>query len=164
MLPTTPDTGAAIAAIDQAQAQVDNAQLQLSYTTITAPTAGVIGAKTVEVGQRTQPEQQLLVVVEQQPWITANFKETQLENLHVGQSVAIKLDAVPNHTFLGKVDSLAPASGNQFALLPSDNATGNFTKIVQRVPVKITFDPQSIRGYESTITPGLSAVVTVLTQ
>jgi membrane fusion protein, multidrug efflux system len=154
---------AALAAIAQAQSQVKNAQLQLGYTQIKAPTAGKVGDKTVEVGQRVQPGQTLLSIVQEQPWIAANFKETQLEQMQPGQAVEIKLDAFPHHTFKGRVDSLAPASGAKFALLPPDNATGNFTKIVQRIPVKIVFDPVSIRGYETRITPGMSVVVAVET-
>jgi len=155
---------AAISAIDQAQAQANNAQLQLSYTIITAPTAGIIGNKTVQVGQRVQPSQTLMAVATQQPWIVANFKETQLGKMQPGQTVEIKIDAFPDRTFTGKVDSLSPASGARFALLPPDNATGNFTKIVQRLPVKILFDASSIRGYESRLAPGMSVVVTVATQ
>jgi membrane fusion protein (multidrug efflux system) len=94
-------------------------------------------------------------------WITANFKETQMRDVKPGQQVEIKLDAFPDHKFVGRVDSISPASGAQFALLPPDNATGNFTKVVQRIPVKITFDPKSIQGYESRITPGMSATVSV---
>jgi membrane fusion protein (multidrug efflux system) len=154
---------AALAAIAQAAAQVKNAQLQLSYTNILAPTAGKVGNKTVEVGQRVQPGQALMSVVQDQPWILANFKETQLEKMQPGQEVEIKIDAFPHHPFKGKVDSLSPASGAKFALLPPDNATGNFTKIVQRIPVKIVFDPESIRGYELRITPGMSVVVAVET-
>jgi membrane fusion protein (multidrug efflux system) len=93
--------------------------------------------------------------------VTANFKETQLNKMRPGQKVEIKLDSFPGKKFEGWVDSIAPASGSEFALLPPDNATGNFTKVVQRIPVKIVFDPQSIKGYESMITPGMSAVVTV---
>jgi membrane fusion protein (multidrug efflux system) len=100
-------------------------------------------------------------IVEGEDWVTANFKETQLKDMKPGQEVEIKLDAFPDHPFVGHVDSFSPASGAQFALLPPDNATGNFTKVVQRIPVKITFDPQSIRGYESRITLGMSAVVSV---
>jgi membrane fusion protein (multidrug efflux system) len=103
-------------------------------------------------------------VVQLTPWIVANFKETQLENIQPGQAVEIKVDAFPHHSFRGKVDSLSPASGAKFALLPPDNATGNFTKIVQRIPVKVVFDPNSIRGYETRIAPGMSVVVTVDTQ
>lgn len=152
---------AALSAIAQAQAQVKNAELQLSYTNLTAPTDGQVGNKNVQLGQRVQPGQTLMYIVEQRPWIVANFKETQLGNMHPGQPVEIKVDAFPGRAFLGTVNSLAPASGAKFALLPPDNATGNFTKIVQRIPVKIVFDPQNIRGYESRITPGMSVVVTV---
>ena len=155
---------AAQAAVAQSQAELKNAELQLSYTSITAPIAGRIGNKTVQVGQRVQPGQTLMSVVQLTPWIVANFKETQLEDMQPGQAVEIKVDAFPHHSFKGKVDSLSPASGAKFALLPPDNATGNFTKIVQRIPVKIVFDPDSIRGYESRIAPGMSVVVTVDTQ
>lgn len=154
---------AALAAIAQAQSQVKNAQLQLGYTAIKAPMAGKVGNKTVEIGQRVQPGQTLLSVVQEQPWIIANFKETQLGKMQPDQEVEIKIDAFPNHPFKGRVDSLSPASGAKFALLPPDNATGNFTKIVQRIPVKIVFEPESIRGYEARITPGMSVVVAVET-
>jgi membrane fusion protein (multidrug efflux system) len=102
-----------------------------------------------------------MAIVEGDYWITANFKETPMKDIKPGQKVEVKLDAFPNHPFVGRVDSVSPASGAQFALLPPDNATGNFTKVVQRIPVKITFDPQSIKGYESRITPGMSAAVSV---
>jgi membrane fusion protein, multidrug efflux system len=154
----------ALATIAQSKAELKNAELQLSYTSIVAPTAGRIGNKTVQVGQRVQPGQTLMSLVQITPWIVANFKETQLENMRPGQPVEIKIDAFPHHIFRGKVDSLAPASGAKFALLPPDNATGNFTKIVQRVPVKILFDADSIRGYESRIAPGMSVIPTVETQ
>ncbi len=152
---------AALAAIAQAQAQVKNAQLQLSYTAIKSPVAGKVGNKTVEIGQRVQPGQTLLSMVQEQPWIIANFKETQLGKMQPGQEAEIKIDSFPNHTFKGRVNSLSPASGAKFALLPPDNATGNFTKIVQRIPVKIVFEPESIRGFEARITPGMSVVVAV---
>lgn len=152
---------AARAAINQAQASLKDAQLQLSYTNITAPAAGRIGRKNVEVGNRVQAGTPLMAVVNNEYWVTANFKETQLEDMKPGQPVEIKLDSFPHHTFKGKVDSISPASGAQFALLPPDNATGNFTKIVQRIPVKIVFDPASIKGYDSRITPGMSAEVSV---
>jgi len=155
---------AAIAAVEQAQAQVSNAQLQLSYTTITTPAPGIVGNKTVQVGQRVQPGQTLMSIAARQPWVVANFKETQLAKMQPGQEVELKIDALPDRTFKGRVDSLSPASGAKFALLPPDNATGNFTKIVQRVPVKVTFDAQSIRGYETRLIPGLSVVATVTTR
>ncbi len=151
----------ALAAIVQAEAQVKNAQLQLSYTTITAPTAGRVGNKTVQIGQRVQPGQTLMSVVSSQPWIVANFKETQLAKMQPGQEVEIKVDAFPSRRFIGRLDSLAPASGAKFALLPPDNATGNFTKIVQRVPVKVVFDPATLQELAPRLTPGMSATVTV---
>ena len=149
------------AAVTQAEVQLKNAQLQLSYTVLKAPASGQVGNKTVQVGQRVQAGQTLMSLVQQRPWIVANFKETQLAKIQPGQSVEIKLDAVPGRVFIGKIDSLAPASGAKFALLPPDNATGNFTKIVQRVPIKVVFDADSVRGYESKITAGMSAAVTV---
>lgn len=155
---------AAQATIAQSKAELKNAELQLSYTSIVAPIIGRIGNKTVQIGQRVQPGQTLMSLLQTTPWIVANFKETQLENMQPGQAVEIKVDAFPHHPFKGKVDSLSPASGAKFALLPPDNATGNFTKIVQRIPVKVVFDPASIRGYESRITPGMSVVVNVDTQ
>lgn len=152
---------AAQAAIAQSEAALKDAQLQLSYTDITAPVAGRIGRKSVEIGQRLQTGTPLMAIVSNQNWIIANFKETQVERMKLGQEVEIKLDAFPHHTFKGKVDSFSPASGSEFALLPPDNATGNFTKVVQRIPVKIVFDPESIQGYESRISPGMSSVISV---
>lgn len=152
---------AAQASIAQAQASLAEAQLQLSYTNITAPADGRVGRKTVEVGERVQSGQPLMAVVGESPWIVANFKETQVDEMQPGEPVEIELDAFPGHTFTGRVDSLSPASGSEFALLPPDNATGNFTKVVQRIPVKITFDQDSIQGYENRIAPGMSATVTV---
>lgn len=154
---------AAQASVDQAAAQLKNAKLQLSYTNITSPTEGRVGnAETVVLGQRVQPGQALIAIQENNPWLVANFKETQLEWMRPGQRVEIRIDSFPHQRFWGRVDSIAPASGSATALLPPDNATGNFTKIVQRVPVKILFDPQSIKGYESLIVPGMSTEVTVV--
>ena len=152
---------AAQSAISQSQASLKDAQLQLSYVNITASTAGRIGRKNVEVGNRIQVGSPLMAVVDNNFWVVANFKETQLGKIKPKQPVEVKLDAFPSHTFRGFVDSISPASGAQFSLLPPDNATGNFTKIVQRIPVKVNLDPQSIKGYESRITPGMSAEVTV---
>jgi len=153
---------AALATVAQDEANLRNAQLQLSYTNVTSPTDGRVGnTETVVVGQRVQPGQALIAIQEKNPWIIANFKETQLEWMRPGQSVEIRIDAFPHRRFRGIVDSIAPASGAATALLPPDNATGNFTKIVQRVPVKIRFDPQSTKGYESLIVPGMSVEVTV---
>ena len=152
------------ASVAQAQASLEDAKLQLSYTIIKAPVGGRIGRKSVEAGQRVQIGQPLMAIVEDQPWVVANFKETQLKKMRAGQSVELEIDTFPNHKFHGHVDSLAPGSGNEFALLPPDNATGNFTKIVQRIPVKILLDRESTRGYEDLISPGMSAVVTVTTK
>ncbi|MBD2197791.1 MULTISPECIES: HlyD family secretion protein [Calothrix] len=152
---------AAKAAIAQAEASLKDAQLQLSYTNITAPSAGRVGRKNVEVGNRVQVGTPLMAIVDNGYWVVANFKETQLNKMQPGQPVEVKLDAFPNHQFTGRVDSISPASGAQFALLPPDNATGNFTKIVQRIPVKVILDQKSIQGYDSRITPGMSAEVTV---
>jgi membrane fusion protein (multidrug efflux system) len=147
--------------VAQAMANLAEAKLQLSYTGIVAPAAGRIGRKQVEVGQRLQPGQPLMAIVGKDVWVTANFKETQLERMRPGQPVDIKVDAFPQHHFRGYVESFSPASGAQFALLPPENATGNYTKIVQRVPVKIVFDPASIKGFESVLLPGMSVVPTV---
>ena len=155
---------AARAAVAQATATLEDAKLQLSYSVIKAPVSGRIGKKSVEAGQRVQVGQPLLAIIEDQPWVVANFKETQLEKMRVGQSVEVEIDAFSKHKFHGIVDSLAPGSGNEFALLPPDNATGNFTKIVQRIPVKIVLDHDSTRGYENLISPGMSSVVTVTTK
>jgi membrane fusion protein (multidrug efflux system) len=152
------------AAIAQATAELENAKLQLSYTMIKAPVSGRIGRKSVEAGQRVQIGQPLMAIVEDQPWVVANFKETQLEKMRTGQRVEVEIDTFPKHKFYGHVNSLAPGSGNEFALLPPDNATGNFTKIVQRIPVKIVLDQGSVRGYENLLSPGMSSVVTVATK
>jgi membrane fusion protein (multidrug efflux system) len=152
------------AAVAQATAALEDAKLQLSYTIIKAPVSGRIGKKSVEAGQRVQIGQPLMAIVEDQPWIVANFKETQLEKMRTGQPAEVEIDTFPNHKFHGHVDSLAPGSGNEFALLPPDNATGNFTKIVQRIPVKIVLDQDSVRGYENLLSPGMSSIVTVTTK
>jgi membrane fusion protein, multidrug efflux system len=152
---------AALANVAQAEATLKDAQLQLSYTKIIAPNNGRIGNKRVEVGQQTQSGTPLMAIVDNNPWVVANFKETQLSRMQPGQAVEVKIDSFPNHPFIGRLQSVAPASGARFSLLPPDNATGNFTKIVQRIPVKVVFDPQSLKGYESRIAPGMSATVSV---
>jgi membrane fusion protein (multidrug efflux system) len=144
-----------------AQAVLDDARLQNSYTVITAPSDGRVGRRNVEVGNRLQPGQPVFAIVEPEVWIEANFKETQLSKMRKGQNVEVTIDALPGAHFEGTVESFSPASGAQFAMLPPDNATGNFTKVVQRVPVRIHFDPQSIAGFADRLRPGLSAVVSV---
>jgi membrane fusion protein (multidrug efflux system) len=143
------------------QAQLKDARQQLGYNRIVAPVAGRIGKRSVEVGARVQPGQQLAAIVQDDVWVTANFKETQLAGLQQGQEVKIDIDALPGRELIGHVDSFSPASGNQFALLPADNATGNFTKIVQRVPVKITLDPNDVKKLAGRLAPGMSSVVEI---
>jgi membrane fusion protein (multidrug efflux system) len=147
---------AAAAQVGVASAQVQNAELQLSYTTVYAPTDGRVAQKTFETGQRVQAGQAGLSISEPNPWVVANFKETQMGRIRPGQPVEITVDALPHHKFTGRVDSFQSGTGAVFALLPPDNATGNFTKIVQRVPVKILFDRASVRDYEQLVVPGLS--------
>jgi membrane fusion protein (multidrug efflux system) len=145
-------------------AQLKDAQNQLGYVEVKASSDGRIGKRTVEVGQRVQPGQQLAAIVEPETWIVANFKETQLAKMKPGQKVHVKVDAFPGQDLLAKVDSFAPASGASFALLPPDNATGNFTKIVQRVPVKLVFEADSLKALGEAvnrIVPGLSVQVEV---
>ncbi len=152
---------AAMAAMAQAESALEDARLQLSYTEIRSPVAGRVGRKGVEAGQRLQPGQPLLAVVEDDLWVVANYKETQLTRMKPGQAVEVTVDSFPGHTFRGHVDSMSPGTGAQFSLLPPDNATGNFTKIVQRVPVKILLDRRSVRGFEDRIVPGMSVVAVV---
>jgi membrane fusion protein, multidrug efflux system len=146
----------AVGQVAVASAQVQNAELQLSYATVYAPTDGRVSQKTFETGQRVQAGQAGLSISEPNPWVVANFKETQMGRIRSGQPVEITVDALPHHKFIGRVDSFQSGTGAVFALLPPDNATGNFTKIVQRVPVKILFDRASVRDYEQLAVPGLS--------
>src|SRR6059058_5102547 len=146
--------GAAAADLAVAEAALASAELQLSYTTIKASADGVIAKKTVETGERVQPGQALMAVVERNVWVLGNFKETQLARMRLGQHVEVKIDAIPDHKFSAHIDSLQSGTGSTFALLPPDNATGNFTKIVQRVPVKIVFD--DVGKYRARVVPGLS--------
>jgi membrane fusion protein (multidrug efflux system) len=140
---------------DIARATLDDAEDQLSYCTIVAPEDGFVGDKTVETGNRVAVGTVLMSVV-QDIWVVANFKETQVGKMARGQSVRVTLDEISGHTFTGHIDSFSPGSGATFALLPPENATGNFTKIVQRVPVKIRFDRETTRGFEQRLVPGLS--------
>lgn len=143
------------------EAQLKDAEQQLSYNRIIAPVSGRIGKRTIEVGARIQPGQQLLALVQDEVWVTANFKETQLRGLYPGQTARVRVDALGGSTLIGSIDSFSPASGAQFALLPPDNATGNFTRIVQRVPVKIVFSPDTIQSLPRALVPGMSATVEV---
>ena len=143
-----------------AQANLREAELQLSYTTIVAPVSGRIGRRDLEVGNQVRAGQALMALVQPEVWVTANFKETQLARLKPGQQARVRVDAFPGLAFRGRVESVSPASGSQFALLPPDNATGNFTKIVQRVPVKIVLEASNL-GCEDRMVAGMSAVVEV---
>lgn len=147
--------------IQAKKASIVVAEVNLAYSRITAPTNGIVGERHVLQGQLVAPGTQLIDLVQDDVWVQANFKETQLTNMLVGDLADIRIDTFPNRVFHGKVDQLSPASGSQFALLPPDNATGNFTKVVQRVPVKIVFFPG--QPYLERLRPGFSAIVIVHT-
>ena len=150
------------ARLGAASAARDNAALQLSYTSVTAPLSGVVSRKQVEVGQLVQPGQPLMTVVgDTGVWVTANYKETQLAEVHVGNRAEIDVDAYPGCRAEGKVESIGAATGAKFALLPPDNATGNFTKVVQRVPVRIAVTRGC--GAEQPLRPGMSVYAHVTT-
>ena len=144
------------AQVKQAEAALHSARLQLSYATIAAPVAGHVTSKSVQPGDYVQAGQALMALVPREVYIIANFKETQLDLMKPGQPVDITVDAFPGHTFHGKVQSIQRGSGAAFSLLPPENATGNYVKVVQRVPVKITFDSE---GYP--LGPGMSVAPAV---
>ena len=147
------------AEVKEAQAELDQALLNYSYTKITAPMSGVIGKKSVEPGQRVQPGESLLAVVPlDDVWVTANFKEDQLRRMQPGQPVDIHVDAL-GRTFKGYVDGLGSASGERFSLLPPENATGNYVKVVQRIPVRI--DLAAGQNINHRLVPGMSVEPTV---
>jgi membrane fusion protein (multidrug efflux system) len=151
----TTDRAKAVAQLDHARAVEAQAALNLSYTQISAPVEGTIGARSLRVGQFVQAGTQLMAVVPLDAvYVVSNFKETQLTHVRDGQPVEIRIDSFHSTRLRGHVDSLSPASGLEFALLPPDNATGNFTKIVQRVPVKIVLDDHRLTGL---LRPGMSA-------
>jgi membrane fusion protein (multidrug efflux system) len=153
----------ATAKLAQQQAMEHQAELNLSYTVITAPVDGTLGVRTLQVGQYVQAGTQLMAVVPLQAvYIVANYKETQLTDVRPGQPVTIEVDTYPGAKVTGHVDSVAPASGQEFALLPPDNATGNFTKIVQRIPVKIVVDANS--ALANLLRPGMSVEPTIDTK
>ena len=145
---------AAVSDAGRARALLTTAQLNLGYTKIIAPVSGIIGRKTVEAGQRVQPGQQLLTIIPVDDlWITANFKETQLQKMKPGQAVTIHADA-SGHDYHGHIDSLGGATGSKFSLLPAENATGNYVKVVQRVPVRIVLDQGENADHR--LRPGMS--------
>ena len=152
----------ALAEAQRKKADLDQAQLNLQYTKIVAPVNGIVSDRTVEVGQNVAPGQELMKVINlDDVWITANFKETQLRKMRVGQKTNIEVDA-NGRTYNGKVDSIAGASGARFSLLPPENATGNYVKVVQRIPVKIVLDPGSNKDHQ--LRPGMSVTPKVWTR
>ena len=150
-----------VADLHAKEAALAAARVNLGYTRILAPADGTVGERQVRPGQLVSPGTQVLSFVDGTAWVQANFRETQLTNIRVGDPVDVRVDTYPGTVFRGRVLEIAPASGSQFALLPPDNATGNFTKVVQRVPIKVILDDAA---QASTLRPGLSAVVTVRTR
>lgn len=149
---------AALAEIELRRAALENARIQLSYTSVTAPADGRVSRKNVQPGQFVQPGQQLIALVGSgELWIVANFKETQMEKMRPGQKVSIRIDAFPKEELEGTVESISAGTGARFSLLPPDNASGNFVKVAQRIPVKILFD----RKPELPLSAGMNVVVDV---
>lgn len=160
---TTARAAAADARVRQAQANLDQAELNLERATVKAPTAGLVGRKAIEVGQTVQANQPLMAVVSRDDvWVVANFKETQLADMRAGQTATVKVDALGGRAFSGKVESIGAATGAKFSLLPPENATGNYVKVVQRVPVKIVLNPG--QDPEHRLRPGLSVTASVSTK
>ena len=160
---TKAQASAAEARVQQARATLSQAELNLQYTSVKAPIRGIVSKKGINVGQVVQAGQPLLAIVNvDDVWITANFKETQLKNMRPGQRATVDVDAFGGREFTGKVDSIAGATGARFSLLPPENATGNFVKVVQRVPVKIILDPG--QDPEHLLRPGMSVTPTVYTK
>jgi membrane fusion protein (multidrug efflux system) len=158
---TAQQVSVANATIQQRQADLDNAKLNLSYTVITAAEDGKISKVNVQVGQYLQAGQSLFsIVMDTNPWVVANFKETQLQKMHIGQTVIVHVDAYPGHDFEAKLTSFSPATGARFALLPPDNASGNFVKVVQRLPVKIEFTANNDANVKE-LRPGMNVDVDV---
>jgi membrane fusion protein, multidrug efflux system len=150
-----------IADLHVKQAALTVAQVNLGYTKIEAPVDGTVGERQVRPGQLVSPGTQVISFVPLTRWVEANYRETQLTNVNIGDPAEIRIDTYPGRVFKGRVLEIAPASGSQFALLPPNNATGNFTKVTQRVPVKIALDDSSLT---SQLRLGLSAVVAVRTR
>jgi membrane fusion protein, multidrug efflux system len=145
----------------QAKANVEAAALELSYCTIVAPVTGRIAHRNVDVGNYVSPGQSMFAIVQDNLWVTANFKETQLSQLKPGQPVNVSIDAVPAMRFRGRVDSFQPGTGSAFSVLPAENATGNWVKVVQRLPVKIVFDDPRVQQFF--LAPGMSVEPSVKT-
>jgi membrane fusion protein (multidrug efflux system) len=149
---------AAAAEVKQAQAKVDQAQLNLSYTKIVAPTTGIVSKKSVVTGANLSIGQSLMTIVPLEDlWVTANFKETQLTQMKVGQDVAIEIDALGGRKFKGKVEQIGGATGSSLSLFPPENATGNYVKVVQRIPVRINFTNLQEENKDHALRIGMSA-------
>jgi membrane fusion protein (multidrug efflux system) len=152
----------ASARVSQAGAAIDQVKTNIDYTVIRAPVAGVVTRKNVEIGQVVQAGQAMLAIVPlEEVWVTANFKETQLKDIRLGQKAEVRVDAYGGATFKAHVDSISAATGARFSLLPAENASGNYVKVVQRVPVKLLFDGASDPAH--VLRPGMSVVVKVFT-
>ncbi|TLY45619.1 MAG: HlyD family secretion protein [Nitrospirae bacterium] len=143
------------------EAAVKLARINLDYTRIVVPTDGIVGERKVRAGQLVSPGTQVISLVGQTVWVVANYKETQLRNVRAGDKADVIVDGVPGVVFTGRVETVSPASGSQFSLLPPDNATGNFTKIAQRIPVKIVLDPK--QALTERLRPGMSVIATIKT-
>ena len=154
---------AALAAIKQTSAAVQTATNNLSYTKIYAPEDGRVSKKAVSIGDSVSKNQSMTVLIVGQPWVIANFKETQITRMRHNQPVTIKVDAYPSITLYGHVDSIQPGTGSRFSLMPPENATGNFIKVVQRIPVKIIIDP-SLSESLPFLAPGMSVTPTIDTK
>jgi membrane fusion protein (multidrug efflux system) len=149
------------ARVAQAEAGVEQAKLNVSYTQIKAQVRGLVSRRSVEVGQTVDPSRPLMAISAlDDVWVVANFKEDQIAGIHEGEKVKLKVDAFPGRTFTAHVDSVQAGSGARFSLLPPDNASGNFTKVVQRIPVLIRIDEKPA---DITLRPGMSSYVTVVT-
>jgi membrane fusion protein (multidrug efflux system) len=147
---------------DQAAAKLDQARLQLGYTLVRAPQAGIISRRTIQLGQTIAARQAFLSIVPldlDNVWVVANLREDQMDRVWVGQPVSVRIDAIPERTFSGYVESVAGGTGSVFSLFPPDNATGNFTRVVQRIPVRIRFTERE--NWNNRIRPGMSAAVTI---
>jgi membrane fusion protein (multidrug efflux system) len=152
-----------VAKVELSKAAVARAELDLERATVKAPAPGIVSRKSAEPGQVVQPGQPLMIIVPlDRVWVTANFKETQIDGMRVGQPAVVEVDAYGGHRFSGKVESIAAATGSRFSLLPPENASGNFVKVVQRVPVKIVLDAS--QDPERLLRPGMSVTPTVYTR
>jgi membrane fusion protein (multidrug efflux system) len=155
------EVAASLGSLHEAQASTRSAEVSLGYCRLVAPCDGHIANKTAEVGMVTSPASALFQIIPPNVWVTANFKETQLDRIRIGQPVSISVDAYPELKLRGKVNSFQAGTGSRFSIIPSENATGNFVKVVQRVPVKITIDYDSAQDPARELSPGMSVIPTV---